>query len=535
MKVSPENLGTENIAVPPKIDTPMPTNHPEKKNILQKMSDDLRDLSETVASALGIKNTVNPFQEMLAKLTGALSGVDIEKGITVQKASDLNRVREAFRPIVDFDDSAVEINIGDFIVYDKQKGVVNIYPADENSPTKHSETVRDTIVAKWERQIDDLPPIEDKEFEKWGIYYNEKSSKVGQAIGDWLVKNGPSSRYWKGRCAYFCRLHLENFWFKNPPRGHANQWKWMLDKDPRFQLVPISDLSQIPVGGIMTYSGNWKNSTGKNKQYGHVEIKGADNRFYSDYASPTPGGGAKAPWLHNNFEKWKEATGFTGVYLPIGRTKDEAAKYKDAPPLLWDKNSKNDVQVAASSEKLDTNTSLSESEKKFISSELSKLKEKKEYNFKENSQAIIVSAKEQKAYVTKADGTILKTYPVSTAKNGLSNKAWSLGTPTGTLKIAKKIGEWQPKLTSFVWREPKGEIPLATKDTKNDLITSRILTLTGLDRENKNAGQRNIYFHGTNEEFLVGTPASHGCIRMKNDDVIEMFDMVSSDTFVRIA
>lgn len=77
-------------------------------------------------------------------------------------------------------------------------------------------------------------------------------------------------------------------------------------------------------------------------------------------------------------------------------------------------------------------------------------------------------------------------------------------------------------------------VPLATKDTTNDLITSRILKLAGMDSANKNALERGIFFHGTNEEFLLGQPASHGCIRMKNDDIIEMFDLVSKGTLVQI-
>lgn len=76
-------------------------------------------------------------------------------------------------------------------------------------------------------------------------------------------------------------------------------------------------------------------------------------------------------------------------------------------------------------------------------------------------------------------------------------------------------------------RETNKKASLVSKDVPVDLITSRILTLNGIDKENANTKSRYIYFHGTNEEFSIGTPSSHGCIRMKNDDIIEMFDIVS--------
>lgn len=223
--------------------------------------------------------------------------------------------------------------------------------------------------------------------------------------------------------------------------------------------------------------------------------------------------------MHNNFAKWKEATGFTDAFVPIAKTREEAIRIR--------KNGELDNQLVT---KPTENRKFNE--KEFIASQLNILREK---GLKPNETAIIVSSQTQKTYLIKADGTIIKSYISSTAKNGLGNQAGSMKTPTGTLKIEQKVGAGAEKMTKFVGLEAVGKSTLATKDTKNDDITSRVLTLSGVDKNNSNAEARKIYFHGTNEEFLLGKPASHGCIRMKNDDIIEMFDLVKSGTLVQIA
>ena len=84
----------------------------------------------------------------------------------------------------------------------------------------------------------------------------------------------------------------------------------------------------------------------------------------------------------------------------------------------------------------------------------------------------------------------------------------------------------------FVGRVPTGEI--AIRGGHEDLILTRILWLEGLDLNNANTRDRYIYIHGTNQEELIGTPASHGCIRMRNRDIIDLFDQVTTDTEVKI-
>ncbi len=138
---------------------------------------------------------------------------------------------------------------------------------------------------------------------------------------------------------------------------------------------------------------------------------------------------------------------------------------------------------------------------------------------------------------------LIREYPVSTAKNGLGERNGSYCTPRGRHRIAEKIGAGQPLNAVFKARVPTGEVwsrELAAKKPGCDWILTRILWLDGLE-EGKNKGgtldshSRYIYIHGTDEEHLIGTPASHGCIRMKNEDVVDLFNLVEEDTEVRIS
>ena len=127
--------------------------------------------------------------------------------------------------------------------------------------------------------------------------------------------------------------------------------------------------------------------------------------------------------------------------------------------------------------------------------------------------------------------TLRAAWPVSTAAAGVGFEPGSLRTPTGRFRIGEKIGGGAPPGTVFRSRVPVGFHVCPTPD---DLILTRILWLDGLDPENANTRDRYIYIHGTNHEQLVGTPASHGCIRMRNADIVELFDRVEVGTEVRI-
>lgn len=129
-------------------------------------------------------------------------------------------------------------------------------------------------------------------------------------------------------------------------------------------------------------------------------------------------------------------------------------------------------------------------------------------------------------------GRIVKSYPVSTSANGLGSESGSFKTPTGHFCIAEKIGGGAAHGAVFKGRLPTGET--GSEERTEDLVQTRILWLHGLEEQNANTRNRFIYIHGTNHESLIGTPASHGCIRMRNADVIELFDAVEEGVEVVI-
>lgn len=127
---------------------------------------------------------------------------------------------------------------------------------------------------------------------------------------------------------------------------------------------------------------------------------------------------------------------------------------------------------------------------------------------------------------------VVAGYPVSTSQFGLGVEEGSLKTPTGRFRIAEAIGDGVPIGTVFKSRRPVKAGKRAMRG--KDLIMTRILWLDGLDPENANTHGRFIYIHGTNHEESIGEAVSHGCIRMKNADLAELFDRVGPDTTVVI-
>jgi lipoprotein-anchoring transpeptidase ErfK/SrfK len=127
---------------------------------------------------------------------------------------------------------------------------------------------------------------------------------------------------------------------------------------------------------------------------------------------------------------------------------------------------------------------------------------------------------------------VTATWPVSTSRFGLGFKEGSFRTPTGRFRIAEKIGDGAPEGMIFRSRIATGKV--ADQGGEEDLVLTRILWLEGLDPQNVNTRQRYIYIHGTNQEHLIGTPASHGCIRLRNNDMIDLFDRVNEGTHVEI-
>ena len=132
----------------------------------------------------------------------------------------------------------------------------------------------------------------------------------------------------------------------------------------------------------------------------------------------------------------------------------------------------------------------------------------------------------------KDDETPIRTYSVSTSRFGIGTEEGSLKTPVGRFRVAEKIGGDMPAGTIF-----RSRVPLNPDDPHpptEDLVMSRILWLDGLDEHNTNTRDRFIYIHGTKHESKIGSPDSCGCIRMRNADVVELFDLVDHDTPVII-
>ena len=154
---------------------------------------------------------------------------------------------------------------------------------------------------------------------------------------------------------------------------------------------------------------------------------------------------------------------------------------------------------------------------------------------------LFVSIENQKMYRIQSKN-IIETYDISTSTYGIGNQMGSNKTPTGLHKINSKYGHKTPINGRMIGRVFYGQIAKIFSDTttsKTDDITSRILWLEGLENginkgDNIDSYKRYIYIHGTSEEGRIGIPSSHGCVRMKNKDVIDLFNEVAIGTFVLI-
>jgi len=148
------------------------------------------------------------------------------------------------------------------------------------------------------------------------------------------------------------------------------------------------------------------------------------------------------------------------------------------------------------------------------------------------TRKIHIRVSTQRLELRDGNGNVLKSFPVSTAALGIGSEPGSFKTPAGRFCISEKIGHGALPGAVFKSREPTGET--GSEETPDDLVQTRILWLHGLEAHNANTRDRYIYIHGTNHESAIGTPASHGCIRMRNADVIELFDAVEVNAEVQI-
>ena len=139
-------------------------------------------------------------------------------------------------------------------------------------------------------------------------------------------------------------------------------------------------------------------------------------------------------------------------------------------------------------------------------------------------------------------GSLVSEYTVSTSKNGAGEQCNSDCTPRGRHIIRAKIGAGLPLNAVFVGRRPTGEIytsELGERYPERDWILTRILWLSGCEPgvnrlRQVDSMRRFIYIHGTSDERRIGTAASHGCVRMRNRDVVALFDAVTPGTPVEI-
>lgn len=140
------------------------------------------------------------------------------------------------------------------------------------------------------------------------------------------------------------------------------------------------------------------------------------------------------------------------------------------------------------------------------------------------------------------EGKVLRRYSVSTALHGAGEESGSFCTPRGRHVVRAKIGAGQAPNTVFIRRRPTGEIytpELGEQYPERDWILTRILWLSGREPGYNRFGscdtmRRYIYIHGTPDSVPMGVPGSHGCVRMRNAELVELFDLVPAGTEVEI-
>lgn len=153
-----------------------------------------------------------------------------------------------------------------------------------------------------------------------------------------------------------------------------------------------------------------------------------------------------------------------------------------------------------------------------------------------------ISIPRQELLLLDDSGALLRRWPVSTASNGAGEVSGSFRTPRGRHLVRARIGAGQPENTVFVRRRPTGEIytpELGAAHPGRDWILTRILWLSGCEPGFNRLGtvdtmRRYIYIHGSPDSAEMGVPGSHGCIRMRNADIVELFDLVAVGTPVEI-
>lgn len=157
--------------------------------------------------------------------------------------------------------------------------------------------------------------------------------------------------------------------------------------------------------------------------------------------------------------------------------------------------------------------------------------------------AISISIPEQTLTLRDDAGRVVREYPVSTSRIGPGERSGSFCTPRGRHIVRAKIGAGAPVNTVFVGRRPTGELytaELGERFPDRDWILTRILWLSGCEPGFNRLGavdtmRRFIYIHGSPDTFEMGKPGSIGCVRMRNADIVDLFDRVEAGTPVEIS
>ncbi|PCI09236.1 MAG: L,D-transpeptidase [Gammaproteobacteria bacterium] len=153
-----------------------------------------------------------------------------------------------------------------------------------------------------------------------------------------------------------------------------------------------------------------------------------------------------------------------------------------------------------------------------------------------------INITQQQLNLLDEDGILLQQFPVSTSKYGAGSQNGSERTPLGLHRIKDKVGGAMPVNEVFIARVPQGSLDECIErgvELADDVIMSRILWLEGMEPGRNQGGyvdtyQRYIYIHGTNHEEMIGKPMSIGCIRMRNQDIVELYRQVDVGSEVLI-
>jgi lipoprotein-anchoring transpeptidase ErfK/SrfK len=155
---------------------------------------------------------------------------------------------------------------------------------------------------------------------------------------------------------------------------------------------------------------------------------------------------------------------------------------------------------------------------------------------------IVISVPAQILELLDDRDSLMRRYQVSTGANGTGEESGSFCTPRGRHVIRARIGAGQPENAVFVKRRPTGEIytpALGAQHPGRDWILTRILWLSGCESGYNRGGscdtmRRYVYIHGTPDSTALGRPGSKGCVRMRNADLMELFELVKAGTEVEI-